>query len=114
VSWGLGTASHLVANPAPGLWFAGSALRLLERADPASLAADLAACDAYRAAAEAAPPCCPTLMVLGADDRMTPPGAATAFAVRLTAAHTLVLPGVGHLMTIEAPGPTLAALKSFL
>src|SRR6185312_13817730 len=48
-------------------------MRVLERADPASLAADLAACDGYRdAAAAAAQLRCPVLLLLGGDDRMTP------------------------------------------
>ncbi|HXP31198.1 MAG TPA: alpha/beta hydrolase [Stellaceae bacterium] len=114
VSWGLGAASQLGGNPAPGLWLTGAALRLLERAPAASLAADLAACDGYNAGAEATVPACPTLLLLGADDRMTPPEAAIAFARRLPQARITVLPGVGHLMPIEAPGATLAALKSAL
>jgi pimeloyl-ACP methyl ester carboxylesterase len=114
VNWGLGTANHLGANPAPGLWFSGGALRLLERAAATTLAADLAACEAYRADAAAAPPLCPTALVLGADDRMTPPGAALAFAKTLAHGRVTMLPKTGHLMPIEAPAPTLAALSAVL
>lgn len=113
VSWGLGAASHLGANPAPGLWLAGSALRLIERGAPATLAADLAACDAYRATAETAPRC-PTLLLTGEDDRMTPPRAARAFAAALPQARLQLLPKAGHLLTIEAPAATLAALMEIL
>lgn len=114
-SWSLSARSQLGANPAPGLWLSGGALRLLERADPASLAADLAACDAYRdAAAAAAQIRCPTLLLLGGDDRMTPAARARAFAERFADARITVLPEVGHMMTAEDPVATLAAMRTVL
>lgn len=114
VNWGLGAAAQLGANPAPGLWLTDSALRLLERAPPASLAADLAACNDYRAETETTPPRCPTLLLVGTVDRMTPPAAAMAFAERLPAARVTTLPNIGHLSTIEAPQATLAAMNTIL
>jgi pimeloyl-ACP methyl ester carboxylesterase len=115
VSWSLGVIGMCGANPAPGLSCAGAALRLLERAASASLAADLAACAAYRgAAAAAAKVGAPVLLLLGAEDRMTPTGPALDFAPRFAAARTQVLAGVGHLLPLEAPAPVLAALKAIL
>ncbi len=115
VSWSLGMAGMLGANPAPGLSCAGAAMRLLERAPSASLAADLGACDAYRGGAEAAARVsAPTLMLLGAEDRMTPTAAALALVPRFAAVRTRVLAGIGHLLPIEAPEPTLAALRDIL
>ena len=114
-SWSLSARSQLGANPAPGLWLSGGTLRLLERADPASLGADLAACDAYRgAAAAAAQVRCPTLLLLGGDDRMTPAARARAFADRFADARITVLPEVGHMMTAEDPVATLAAMRTIL
>jgi pimeloyl-ACP methyl ester carboxylesterase len=114
-SWSLSARSQLGANAAPGMWLGGGALRLLERADGASLANDLAACDAYRGAgAAAARVGCPTLLLLGGADRMTPAAAARAFADRLGAARIIVLPGTGHLMTAEEPVATLAAMRTIL
>src|SRR5216683_1477645 len=93
----------------------GAALRLLERADAAALAADLAACDAYRGAAGAATSVsCPTLLLLGGDDRMTPPGKAIAFAAAFRAGRSTVLRGAGHMMMLEDPAATLAALKEIV
>lgn len=115
VSWSLGTVGMCGANPSPGLSCAGMALRLLERAPHASLAADLAACDAYRGAAAAAAGLhAPVLLLLGAEDRMTPPGLARAFAPQFARVETRMLAGIGHLLPIEAPVPTLAALRAFL
>lgn len=114
-SWGLGLQSQLGSNPLPGLWRVGGALHLLERAAPASLAASLAACDAYRGAGDAAKRIhCPTLLLLGDDDRMTPAARGSAFAADIPHARTVVLPGVGHQLTIEDPSATLAALKTIL
>jgi pimeloyl-ACP methyl ester carboxylesterase len=112
VTWAVGRQAQLGANAAPGLWLTSGALRLLERADPAVLAADLAACDAYRGAGAAAEAVsCPTLLLLGSDDRMTPPGKAIAFARAFRAGRSTVLPGSGHMMMLEDPAATLAALK---
>ncbi len=113
--WSFGGHGLLGASPAPGLWLSGAALRLLERAEPQSLAADLAACDAYRGAvAAAARIACPTLLLLGGEDRMTPPSRGQAFAAQLRGARISVLPEVGHLMMIEDPPQTLAAMRTVL
>ncbi|HEX3498828.1 MAG TPA: alpha/beta fold hydrolase, partial [Stellaceae bacterium] len=115
VTWAVGRQAQLGANAAPGLWLTGAALRLLERADAAVLARDLAACDAYRGAAEAAAAVsCPTLLLLGADDRMTPPGKAVAFARAFRDGRSVVLQGSGHMMMLEDPAATLAALKEVM
>lgn len=114
-SWSLGPAAQLGTNPAPGLWLTGGALRLLERADPRSLATDLAACDGYRDSETAASRVrCPTLLLVGGEDRMTPASRAKDFARHLAQARVVVLPGVGHLMTAESPAATLAAIREIL
>ncbi|HZB90789.1 MAG TPA: alpha/beta hydrolase, partial [Stellaceae bacterium] len=93
----------------------GGALRLLQRADPSSLTADLAACDAYRDAAESAGKIrCPVLLLLGGEDRMTPASRGEAFAGRFAAGRVVVLPGVGHMMMLEDPVATLTALRTVL
>jgi pimeloyl-ACP methyl ester carboxylesterase len=115
VTWAVGRQAQLGANAAPGLWLTGAAMRLLERADAAVLAADLAACDAYRnAAAVAEAVRCPTLLLLGGDDRMTPPGKAIAFARAFHDGKSRVLPGCGHMMMLEDPASALAALREIV
>jgi pimeloyl-ACP methyl ester carboxylesterase len=114
-SWSFGAAGRLGGTVAPGLWLPGSALRLLERAHRPSLAADLAACDGYRAAADSAGKIrCPVLLVLGSEDRMTPSSQGKAFAGSFAAARVTVLEEVGHMMMLEAPQATLAALRTIL
>ena len=112
VTWSVGRAAQLGRNDAPGLWLTGAALRLLERADRKSLAADLAACDGYRGAIAAAARCtCPTLLILGGDDRMTPPAKGADFARAFANGRAAMLHQAGHMMMLEDPGGTLAALK---
>lgn len=112
VTWAIGRAAQLGANAAPGIWLTGAALRLLERVDPRSLAADLAACDAYRGALSSAGRiACPTLLLLGGDDRMAPPGKAADFARAFGNGRSKVLRGAGHMMMLENAGATLAALR---
>lgn len=115
VDWAFGPRGHFGGSPQPGGWLMGAARSLLRRGDPAVLATDLAACDAYAGAAEAAAAVrCPTLVAIGALDRMTPPKAGRELAGLMPAAKTAVIPGVGHMMMLEAPEATLQALGKFL
>jgi pimeloyl-ACP methyl ester carboxylesterase len=115
VAWSFGARTRFGSTLAPGLWLTGEAMRLLERAPVLSLAGDLAACDAYRGAARAAADLrCPTLFLVGEEDRMTPAAKAAAFAQRVAGAEVVRLAGVGHMMPIEDPVATLAALRRVL
>jgi len=114
-SWSFGAAGQRGGNPAPGLWLPGSAQRLIERAEAATLAADLAACNAYRnAAAAAASVRCPVLLVLGRQDRMTPAAEGRRFGASFAERRIEVLEDAGHMMMIEQPAATLALLREML
>ncbi|MFQ6018942.1 MAG: alpha/beta fold hydrolase [Kiloniellaceae bacterium] len=114
-SWAHGTTGHLGGNRAPGLWILGGGQRLLERSAPGVLHDDLAACNAYGGAAEAAAKAtCPCLLVLGAEDRMTPAKAGRRLAEAISGARVVVIPGCGHMMMLEKPDETLDALKTVL
>ena len=93
----------------------GGGKRLLERCAPGVLANEFRACDAYKTSADAAVRvACPTLFVLGAADRMTPPKAAAPLVNAIRGAKTIVLPTAGHMMMIEEPEVSLDALRDFL
>lgn len=114
-SWSFGDQGRLGGCTTPGMWLPGGALRLLERADPAALAASLAACDAYRGAEAAATALrCKVLLLLGGEDRMTPASRARAFAARFADCRIAQLPEAGHMMMIEDPTAVLAALRTVL
>ena len=110
--WGLGSPATLGGNAAPGLWMFGGAERLLERAPPGVLHADLYACNAFEAGAAAATKvACPTSLILGERDQMTPLKAARALAGLIAGARTIVLPGAGHMLMIERPDEVRDAIK---
>jgi pimeloyl-ACP methyl ester carboxylesterase len=110
-SWGHGRSGHVGGNPAPGLWMMGGALTLLERAPAGVLAADLAACNGYDGApAAAARVACPTLLLLGAADRMTPPAKAKPLAEAIKGARTVILPDAGHMLMTERPDAVIDQL----
>lgn len=110
-SWGLGRRAHLGGAQSPGAWMLTSAIRLLERSGDGVLGSDLAACNDYTTAPEAAAKVtCPVLVIAGEIDRMTPVKGARDLAQRFLAARVVVVPGAGHMMMVEQPDHTLDAL----
>lgn len=98
-------------NTNPGVWMTGATIRLFERSRPGSLFADLVACNAYtEGLARASAVQCPSLLVLGAEDRLTPVKAAGALRAALKDGETRVLAGAGHTLMVEAPNALLDAL----
>jgi len=115
VSWAHGPVGTIGGQRAPGLWTLGGGVRVLERAPKGALGTDLAACDAYQGAVAAAGKIhCPTLLVLGAEDRMTPIKAAVPLKEALPQAKQIILPETGHMMITERANETIAALKTVI
>lgn len=112
--WGLGAPAALGGNIAPGQWMLGGTERLLEKAAPGVLHADLAACNAYQSGAAAATKVkCPTTLILGQRDAMTPLKAGRALAEIIPGARSVVLPGAGHMLMTERPDDVLDALAGW-
>lgn len=115
VGWGHGPLGHIGGNAVPGLGLLDGARRLMARARPGVLGVDLGACDAFMGGGEAAAAVrCPALFLLGALDRMTPAKAGRALAARTAGGRVEVLPGVGHMVMVEAPSATTRALTAHL
>ena len=115
VDWGFGQPARFGVNRAPGLWMQGGGRSLLFRAPAGALGSDLAACDAYGSAAEAAARLdCPVLFVVVEGDRMTPPSAAAELAAKVAKARTATIRDAGHMMMIEKPDETLDALIGWM
>jgi pimeloyl-ACP methyl ester carboxylesterase len=112
--WGFGPAGHLGGHKAPGSWMMGHGMQLLARAAGPVLHTDLAACNAYDGGpAAAAKVKCPTLVLAGARDRMTPARQAARLATEIKGARLVTLSGCGHMMMVEQPDATLDALIAF-
>jgi pimeloyl-ACP methyl ester carboxylesterase len=111
-TWGFGRPAQIGGHRAPGLWMTGSGVRLLEGGATGSLGADMTAANGYDGGLEAAAGiACPTVLITGAEDRMTPPRAARKLAEAIAGAEMVVLPRTGHMMMVERPDATLDAMK---
>ncbi|MFN3985420.1 MAG: alpha/beta fold hydrolase [Rhodocyclaceae bacterium] len=117
--WSHAPRTQLGISPLPGMRPTAMNRRLMERQHAGVLAVDLAACNAYAdGLAAAAAVTCPTLLVCGERDQMTP-GRATKplrdALVNVTGGADLVtLAGAGHAMMIEAPAALGHRIGDFL
>jgi pimeloyl-ACP methyl ester carboxylesterase len=113
--WGHAAQAPLAANPNPGMWMYGDALARLERLAPGVLHAGLKACDDYAAGFESAARVkCPSLLLIGRRDMMTPPRAAQSLQEKIPGCKLMALEGSGHTLMAEAPDATLDALIEFI
>jgi pimeloyl-ACP methyl ester carboxylesterase len=55
---------------------------------------------------------CPTLVIVGADDAVTPPAEARAMAAAIPGARLVEIPGAGHLANLEAPAAFDEAVRA--
>lgn len=102
--WGHGRPAHTGRHPAPGLAMTDGARALVERSRPGVLATDFGACMSYDGALGAAAKVrCPTSVVAGALDKMTPAKGGQQVAAALDGASFTRLEGIGHQMMTEAP-----------
>jgi 3-oxoadipate enol-lactonase len=86
--------------------------RDLARQTPAAVTMGLAALrDRPDRRGELALIACPTLVIVGAEDVLTPPAEAAAMASAIPGARYVELPGVGHLANLEAPAAFAALLR---
>jgi pimeloyl-ACP methyl ester carboxylesterase len=56
----------------------------------------------------------PALVIVGAEDGLTPPAEASALTMAIAGSKIVVLPGVGHISNLEAPGEFTLAMRGFL
>jgi pimeloyl-ACP methyl ester carboxylesterase len=110
--WGEGYRATLGGSLAPGLWMLGGAERLLERARPGVIFADLSACNRYQdALAAAAKISVPSVVIQGSRDVMTPLKGGKAIAAAIPGCRLVMIEGAGHMLMSERPEEVLAALR---
>jgi pimeloyl-ACP methyl ester carboxylesterase len=113
-AWAHGARAKLGGNPAPGLWMTGAAMALFSRNAPGVLFTDLDACNAWKSGTDAARKLrCPALVLLGANDIMTPGKAGRELAGSIAGSNTVTIEDCGHMMLSEAPDAVLDALIAF-
>lgn len=112
--WGHSAAAQIGGSETPGMWMTGSAIRLLERAGPNVLFNDLNACNEYGQGLEsAARVACPTLLLAGRNDIMTPAKVARELVDALPDGRMRLL-DCGHLLMSEKPNEVLDELIEFI
>jgi pimeloyl-ACP methyl ester carboxylesterase len=118
-AWAISSLATKPGFPGPGNWLHGGALALMKRvqaaADPGInlFHHDFDVCNRYAGGLDAAARVrCPSALVLGTHDQMTPPRATRELAAALHA-KVLSVPS-GHHQLAETPDATLAALRGAL
>lgn len=113
--WGHSVLGQMGGNQAPGLWMSASSIRLLARSKPGVLYAGLNACHQYQHGLESgAKVQCPTLMILGELDIMTPVRRARELEKVIPNVQSRVLEKCGHMLMAEKPNQVLDLLIEFL
>ena len=113
--WGFSKRHQFGGNRNSGIWMIGNTLRLYERSAPGVLFHDMRACHEYTSGIDqAAKVACPALLILGAEDRLTPVRSARALQEAIPSPVVEVLPDAGHTIMVEAPNAMLDALHKVL
>jgi pimeloyl-ACP methyl ester carboxylesterase len=115
VGWSYAPASQIGNNhKAPGTWLPGNSMALMRRMSKGLLYNDLSACKNYvNGLNAAANVVCPTMVVMGEQDMMTPPKAAQAVIGALKNVRVETIKGAGHTMCSEMPDVVLKTLWAF-
>lgn len=114
VGWSFGTAGRRGGHPQAGTWLPAAAVRLLERSLDGALGSDLAACAGFPGLERARRVTAPTLVIQGAEDRMTPVSAARKLVETMPDARLEIVPGTGHMVMVEAPDQVRRLMVEFL
>jgi pimeloyl-ACP methyl ester carboxylesterase len=115
--WSHSSLANKPSAPGPGFWMHGGSQRLMERVARGSEApvfhTDFSACNAYARGAEAmAAVQCPSLVIVGEKDQMTPAKVGRQVAAGIAGSRVVALP-CGHAVMGECPDGTLDALIAF-
>lgn len=93
--------------------FSGLIEESLSRVDPGILHGDFSACNALDITEAVAGIRIPTLVICGAQDKMTPPSLSQSITDRIPGAGLVLIEGAGHFVMMENPESFNAALTEF-
>ena len=121
--WSHSTIAQKPSSPGPGFSVVGGNRRLMQKIARQPTAAgmtggvfltDFEACNAYvNGVAAATGVTCPTLLLLGANDQMTPPKATATLRAAIPGHRLVQLANCGHALMAEQPDAVLDALFDF-
>lgn len=110
-NWGFGPRAHMGISSVPGMQPIAISRAIMSR-NP--LASDLQACADYVAGeAIAAALTMPRHCILASADKMTPLKSGKRLAASM-GVEPIIIEGAGHMLPLEAPKQTLAALRAFI
>ena len=110
-NWGFGPDAHMGVSSVPGMQPIAISRAIMSR-NP--LAADLQACADYTTGEDIAKGLTvPRHCILASADKMTPLKAGKALAEQMRVTPTIIQ-NYGHMLPLEAPKQTLAALRAFI
>ncbi|MGB9879344.1 MAG: alpha/beta fold hydrolase, partial [Anaerolineae bacterium] len=75
---------------------------------------DFAACNAFDIMERLGEIRCPTLVICGTEDKLTPPKYATFLTERIAGAELALIEGAGHMVMMENPEDVALAIASAL
>ncbi|WP_420474155.1 alpha/beta fold hydrolase [Noviherbaspirillum sp. ST9] len=117
--WSHSSMAHKPSCPGPGFSVMGGNQRLMQyvsRRNPAKVFhTDFSACNSYANGEAAAKSIsCPTLLLLGARDMMTPPKATATLSKAINGAKVVQIDNCGHNLMAEQPDAVLENLFGFM
>ena len=112
--WSHGPNTLLTGGPLPGMWLPGMNRALMWRSTDGVLHRDLLNCQQYSSGLTAARKItCPTLLLVGDRDLMTPRKTSHELRQTLLKTREIVLSNAGHAMMNEQPDVVLDHLRDF-
>lgn len=117
--WSHTSIAHKPSCPGPGFYVMNGSQRLMQhisRRNPAKVFyTDFSACNAYANGENAAKAVsCPTLLLLGKRDMMTPPKATATLAKAIPHCKVTHIDNCGHALMAEQPDAVLESLFGFM
>jgi pimeloyl-ACP methyl ester carboxylesterase len=91
------TAYARVADP----WLIAQGAKIMSQVDPKVLWGDFTACEGFDIGERLKEIALPTLVIVGDDDRLTPPKYSEYLAGAIAGARLVVLPKAGHMAYVE-------------
>jgi pimeloyl-ACP methyl ester carboxylesterase len=88
-------------------------LKLLMMAGPETLYADFTACSRFSTAERVGRIEKPVLIIVGEEDKMTPPAMSEFAQAKIQGAALEVLPQAGHMVMVEKPHPVIDLITAF-
>ena len=107
---------HIGPNAVPGAWIAGAGIRLMERSQDQALYKDFVACNTYLDGLSSAKKItCPSLLISGLRDKMTPPKLSIKLLEALSVSGNCQKVNLesGHSIMAEKPDEVLNSLINF-